>query len=304
MNLFYSPYLLKKKSHLNARDHSGTQNGVLIKISKGDYWGVADLCPKPEFGDNTLENEIKNKGPLFLRALELAKEDLAARTDNKSLLQDKPIENNFLITDYKSVNLNHEHYRNQTVKIKADRDILSLSRLLNGAGAEVVIRLDFNSILSADEFENFLKLLSSEAVKKIEYIEDPTVFNLKWKSWNIFIPLAFDLQLTEYEPEYAKYRIIKPSRQKINVSENFTLTSAMEHPVGLAHALRISQQHAKNISGFLTLDLFEPSNFNKYFEQKKNYLNFSARALALPNLQSDFGIGMSEALDKLQWDEL
>lgn len=297
MKIFYSRYLLKKKLLLNSQDSPGSQTGALIKIVEADYWGVADICPKPELGDDSLENEIKNRGLLFNRARELAQEDLEARRAQKSLLLNKPIVNNFLVTDYKTADLNQSRYVGQTVKIKADHDILSLSRILNGLVNDLLIRLDFNSILNAEEFRTFLKLLSSETIKKIEYIEDPTVFNAEWKNWNSIVPLAFDFQRGDYNVEYAHYRIIKPSRQKIEPDAYYTLTSAMEHPVGLAHGLRIAQQRAQNISGFLTLNLFEPDVFNKYFEQNENHLNFSALAL------SDFGIGMSQELLKLQWDE-
>lgn len=298
MKIAYSRYVLKKKVKLNSLDHANIQRGALIKVFEGESWGVADLCPKPELGDDLLENEIKNRGFLFARALELAQEDLAARLAKKSLLQNKSMKNNFLISDYLNVDLGQPCYAKQTVKIKADRDISSLSQLLNSLTADLVVRLDFNSCLSITEFEDFLKLLSAEAKSKIEYIEDPTIFCFNWKIWNTFIPLAFDFQKTQYNAEFAKYRIIKPSRQNMVTCKNFTLTSAMEHPVGLAHGLRIAQQMAVGDSGFLTLDLYETGNFNKYFEQKENYLNFTPLAL------NDFGIGMSEELNKLQWSEL
>ncbi|MEK6628380.1 MAG: hypothetical protein AABY53_07120 [Bdellovibrionota bacterium] len=298
MKISYSPYLLKKINKLNSREQSNTQSGALIKVTEGESWGAADLCPKPEMGDDLLEDEIKNRGFLFARALELAQEDLEARLAKKSLLQNKFLKNNFLISDYRNVDLNQPFYAKQTVKIKADRDILSLSQLLNSLTADLRVRLDFNSCLNKNEFEDFLKLLSVEAKRKIEYIEDPSVFCIDWKRWNVVIPLAFDFQKTQYSQEFAKYRILKPSRQKVMKCDNFTLTSAMEHPVGLAHGLRLAQQMANNDSGFLTLDLFEAGDFNKYFEQKVNYLNFSQLAL------NDFGIGMSEELNKLTWREL
>lgn len=298
MRAVYSPYHLKKKTKLNSREQVGAQHGTLIKIIAGDNWGVADLCPKPELGDDSLENEIKNKGFLYLRAVELALEDLEARRSKKSLLKNKFVKNNFLITDYNTANLNQALYVNQTIKIKADRDIKSLSQILNNLIADVKIRIDFNSILTHEEYEIFLNLLSTEAKGKIEYIEDPTIFNVKWKIWNNIIPLAFDFQQTEYDPDFAKYLIVKPSRQRlVGGLKNFTLTSAMDHPVGVAHALRIAQDFAQNDSGFLTLDLFEKTDFDKYFEQKSNYLKFSSLTL------NDYGIGMSDELNKLKWVE-
>lgn len=299
MKAVYSPYLLKKKFALNSQENSDVQPGVLIKIIDGDSWGVADLCPKPELGDSTLEIEIQKKGSLFSRAVELACEDLAARKEKYSLLQNKAIKNNFLIPDYKNTDLNQDCFLKHTVKIKGDRDIKKLSQLINAISSDIKIRIDFNSILNAEEFEEFLNLLTPPAKNKIEYIEDPTEFHSNWKIWNKIIPLAFDFQKTEYNREFAKFLIIKPSRQRTDkISENFTFTSAMDHPIGVAHGLRFAQKLAQNDSGFLTLDLFENIGFNKYFSQVDCFLNFSALAL------NDFGIGMSEELSRLNWLDL
>ncbi len=149
MKISHSPYLLKKNNKLNSMHQSHAQSGALIKVIEGEAWGVGDLCPKPELGDDLLENEIKKKGFLFSRALELAQEDLEARLEKKSLLQNKFIKNNYLISDYRNANFNLPCYANQTVKIKADRDILSLSHLLNSLTANLRVRLDFNSCLNS-----------------------------------------------------------------------------------------------------------------------------------------------------------
>lgn len=297
MKIAYAPYLLKKKNS------PSSQQGALLKIIDGSSWGVADLCPKPELGDNNLENEINKRGSLYQRAVELAFEDLAARKKKISLLSDKFIKNNFLITDYKTVDLNPDLYIHNTIKIKADRDLSGLSHFLSHLVSDIVVRIDFNSVLSIEEYEYFLNLLSAEAKLKIEYVEDPTPINIKWKNWNALVPLAFDFQSGEYDANFAKYRIIKPSRQKvIKDLTNVTLTSAMDHPVGVAHGLRIAQQVAQNDSGFLTLDLFEENRYNKYFAQKNSYLNFSP--LALGQAAAHYGIGMNEELDKIKWTEL
>lgn len=296
MKLAYSPYSLRKKQKLNALDSGAEQSGALIKVIEGDFWGVADLCPKPELDDAALDLEIKNKGILFLRAVELAIEDMLARKNQKSLLQNKFVKNNFLCGPVADLNLENPLYFNNTVKIKVDSDIMSLSQKLNNVHEDVKVRLDFNSSLNERQFELFLSFLNEKAKAAIEYIEDPTVICDQWRDWNRIIPLAFDFQKAEYQSNLAKYRIIKPSRQRVGENINFiTLTSAMDHPVGVAHGLRVAQGVAVNDSGFLTLDLFEDIGFNRYFEQKNNYLNFSTQAL------NDFGIGMTEQLNKLDW---
>lgn len=301
--IFFSTYSLQKKRKLNSQDSLNTQYGALVKIVEGLDWGVADICPKTELGDLDLTSEIKNRGVLFTRALELAQEDLQARKAYISLLADQKVKNNFLITDYRAQNLNGAQYHKKTIKIKANRDIFVLSGILNriDVDVDVRIRLDFNSILDVEDYEHFLNSLSTSAKNKIEYIEDPVSceserVQKKWKDWNKLIPLAFDFQKIDYNLDIAQYRIVKPGRQKLNPElKYFTLTSAMEHPVGLAHGLRIAQAFARNVSGFLILDLFEENNFNKYFEQSDDNLNFSKLA------RDDFGIGMTEELNKLKW---
>ena len=167
---------------------------------------------------------------------------------------------------------------------------------LSSINLNLTLRLDFNSKLREDEFEFFLRQLPDPILEKIEYIEDPTPMVAKWIEWNQKISLAYDFQQSEYEPEFAKFKIIKPSRENIDKKHNFfTLTSAMDHPVGLAHGLRQAQEFAQNTSGFLTLDLYQKTEFNKFFVQIENTLNFSSLAL------NDFGIGMTKELSELHW---
>lgn len=269
------------------------QEGSLLKIVEADQFGVADICPKIELGDLSLSKEIAEEGVLFKRAVQLATEDLQARKAKKSLLADKLVKNNFLVTNYK---LKIDIPEKCSVKIKGDSDVAALAACLNENFTQAQsLRIDFNAKLEADEFNLFLKLVSSEILKKIEYIEDPTVVSEHWAAWNKQVPLACDFQKTE-NSQLFKYRIIKPAREALHKDLNyFTLTSVMDHPVGVAHGLRLAQQVAQNDSGFLTLDLYEDCGFNKYYNQEALFLNFSKEAL------NDFGIGMTEELNKLKW---
>lgn len=288
MDYFFSPY------ELRYRNGSGVQQGTLIKVRGGDFWGVADLSPRPELGDKSWQVEIKSRGELFMRSVDLAKEDLAARSEGRSLLADKPIENNWLLTDYSAVDFNEPRFSGRSLKIKAGRNFSELTEKINSCGANVRLRIDFNAKLTTDMFETFLATLKNR--KCIEYIEDPTPLCEQWVRWNQIIPLAFDFQRSPYSSNFAKYRIIKPTRQYVpDNMDNVTLTSAMDHAVGLAHGLRIAQGCARGESGFLTLDLYEANGFESYFEQRGTTLNFSKLAL------QDTGIGMGELLQKLKW---
>ncbi len=289
MQLSFFPYLLKNSAT--------TKPGTLLKVTEGSFWGVADLICHPELGEATYADEIKNRGSLFLRTVELAKEDLQARKQRVSLLCAEPVKNNYLVTDVAKADLTL--FAGESVKIKGGTDIRLLSEKLNASGDGVKIRLDFNSKLSQAQFENFLNLLTEPTIKKIEYIEDPTVICESWRTWNRRVPLAFDFQQTAYDSQLARYRILKPCREAIPRGlENFTLTSSMGHSVGLAHGLRIAQQLAVNDSGFLTLDVFEDDGFHRYFEVNKNRIGFTEEA------RRDHGIGMTDQLNRLEWTAL
>lgn len=307
MKVFFSEYQLRPKEKLNSRSTLNIRSGALIKILDGEgFFGVADLFTWPEFGDETWKDEIKKNSNLYQRSLELASQDLMARKEKKSLLSDQSVKNNYLVFDFEKLRF----YSSQdTVKIKGDYNILALAQHINEGKFKV--RIDFNSCLSAEEFDAFLKLLSPEAVHRVEYIEDPTVWNRNdWTRWNKKIPLAIDWSTLDPFGDIStwSYLVVKPTRQKAELmlqqakekNKKITITSSMGHPVGLMHDLSWVQRHMghEGTQGLLTLDIYETTDFNSYFRQKNNELNASSNNL------NDFGIGMTQALVNLKWREL
>ncbi|MBC7466834.1 MAG: hypothetical protein H7256_12655 [Bdellovibrio sp.] len=310
MMVLFSKYQLEKKNALNSKDVAAAfQSGALMKVIDDDQnWGVADLCPWPNLGDSSLEDEIALKGPLYQRTYELANEDLKARKNRRSLLADKFVENNWIITDFK--NYSFETAISGTVKVKGSNEVDELHLFLEKlARYDVKIRLDFNSCLSSGEFNYFLNRLPDSVVEKIEYIEDPSLWSYaNWKVWNQKVPLAIDfvsIDPFKFEDGWSVL-IIKPTRQSTRnlmtkchqLKKKFTLTSAMDHPVGVAHGLRFAQNHAENISGFLTLDLYQKNDFSRYFKIEQTKVGFSEFTL------SDYGIGMTTTLNTLNWSQL
>lgn len=296
MRLQYSPYSLVKRKKVNALDQAGTQSGVLLRILDSEgVWGVSDICPWPHLGDLSWEEELAQKGKLFQRALQLAEEDLQARQNKKSLLQDKWVDNNILVTDYTQFDFEAPKYQGKTLKIKGDKNIFRLIETLQAAPKHLIFRLDFNSILTGDEFQLFLDHISLSL--PIEYIEDPCDYSEKlWSKWNRIVPLAADFVLA---PAHYSIQVCKPSRQPVQMTQKTVLTSSMDHPVGVAHALRLAQKYDLPKSGLLTLDLYESTPFHDYFIfQNESEINFSQRAWG------DTGIGMTEELQDLSWKEL
>lgn len=309
MNLRVFPYSLQMRSAPNARTPATVREGVLLRLEQDGAWGVADLAPFPTLGDADWRTELRTHGPLFRRALELAREDLNARAGGRSLLQATPVRNNYLITDYLHADLARADYSGQTLKIKGDTEVCALAETLNtlkplSAGGPARLRIDFNSLLSEAQYEEFLMRLEPETRARIEYVEDPAPYSPRWREWNSRLPLAFDFQAADYDPAFADYLIVKPTRQAVPPESGgkITLASAMEHPVGLAHGLRIAQRTALaaphgETAGFLTLDLFEETPFHRYFRQEKNRLGFASVAL------QDTGIGMTDELQALPWQD-
>lgn len=308
MKIFFFEYQMKKKNSLS--DSADFERGALIKVQDSECnWGVSDLKPWPRLGDPTLLRELENRGALFQRSLFLAQEDLTARKNKVSLLQDKFIHNNWLITDVKKIDVKNNF--SGTIKIKSLG--FSLVELVQGlknlTQKNLKIRLDFNGSLKANDFEHFISHLPNSVLERIEYIEDPLPeINSSWIKWNQKIPLAVDFAKGDIfsNENMWSYLIIKPSRQDSkmliakckDLNKKVTLTSAMDHPVGLAHGLRYAQHRPYHEAGFLTLDLYEDTDFNKYFTFDQNKINFSEQAL------NDYGIGMTKSLENLNWVEL
>ena len=300
-------FLLSKYQLIKRIDQS-VQHGALLKIvDSSGHWGVADVCPFPHLGDLTLEQELFNKGPLFQRAKVLTLTDLQARKNKISLISKQPVENNFLVTNY---DINYSHGLNNsfgTIKIKAHSDIASLLNYLKKLPS-IKIRLDFNSQLSKDQFSEILKSLN-KYLKNIEYIEDPTPWHEgDWQGWNKQVPLALDFP--RFDPfKYLNawtYLIIKPSRQDADhlinqchlYKKNYTLTSAMDHPVGFSHGFSYAQKFAKNVSGFSTLNYYESTEFDHYFQTENSFVNMKSE-----KSENEFGIGLTKALENLAWTD-
>ena len=280
------------------------QEGCLIKVCDGSFFGAADLCPKPQFGDLDWRQELESKGSLFKRAYELALEDLSARKEKKSLQSDLPVRNNILITDLEKFDFSKEDLSAQkTYKIKYSGEPADFAKKLNAifSGKSIKLRLDFNAKLKPLQFDSFLKQADASLLKSIDYIEDPTEFCEAWFEWNREVPIAADFQKPKnsFLLEKAKQELVfifKPSRERPESDVNrFTITSAMDHPVGVAHALRIAQKMFQNDSGLLTLDLFKPTAFSGCFDRKEEWINFSKSNAA------ESGVGMTRELERLNW---
>lgn len=295
--IWFHHYELQKKTSLNAMDKkSQIKKGVLIKIEDdfGNY-GVSELSTWPEFGDLSLHDEIGTEGRLYQQAIIRAEIDLEARKNKVKLVSENPILNNILISDFK--NYSQKLNPKLTYKVKGNKDITSLADFLNTNADQVFkYRIDFNFSLTESEFSKWFDLLDQKTIGKIEYVEDPFNFNFeRWTFWNQKIKLALDWDQTG-DANWG-YRIFKPTRDDLAYLEktqlnNFSLTSMMDHPVGLAFGLIAAQKYPEQTHGFLTLDQFAETAFHSDFRVENEKLQYKS---------DGFGIGFEKLIQNIQW---
>lgn len=285
-------YVLKRRVKPNAVTAGESQRGALIKIQDIDgHEGFSDLCPWPSLGDQTLDEELASQGPLYQRALDLALLDLEARKNKKVLVTPEPIKNNILISDFRDLKGDFD-FSKITVKIKGNEHVYDFAKfLVENIAHFKAIRIDFNNCISEFLFLEFIYLLSEDVLKKIEYIEDPFFFHRdQWSQFSAKVKLMLDWKRAE--DQNWPFRVWKPSREDKMQAQDFSLTSSMEHPVGLVHGLHFAQMYPSKTHGFLTLSHYEENEFNQAFKIEGDQLTY----------QSDgYGIGFTTILNKLNW---
>lgn len=266
------------------------KSGFIVRIEdhEGNF-GVADLCPWPHLGDLPLSEEIKSKGPLFLRSLELAMEDLVARRDQQVLCEPFTIQNHFLVADWRDFDV-ARFSTNYIFKFKCGKEYVDFAKWLN-ANMEKAgrIRLDFNARLEESEFKNFLDLLQPDVLKKIEVIEDPFSFDAKkWSVYSNRVSVASDFEKPLARAEKWPIRINKPSRESFEPDCLYT-TSSMDHPIGHVHAMRFAGLMEQRRHGFMTILEHQNSEYFADFEIEQDKIKYKS---------DGFGVGFERQLRK------
>lgn len=286
-------YALKRKVKPNALTSAAAdQKGVLIKIQdENGNEGFADLCPWPSLGDATLDEELASQGPLFQHAMNLANHDLHARKEKIVLVSESPIKNNILISDFRDLKGDFD-YSDVTVKIKGNEHVSDFAKfLVENISRFKKIRIDFNNCISEFSFSEFINLLNEDVLAKIEYVEDPFLFNRdQWSQHSAKVRLVLDWKQTE--DQNWPIRIWKPSRETKMSCLDFSMTSSMEHPVGLVHGLHFAQRFPEKTHGFLTNSVYEDNEFTKDFTVDKDQLIYKS---------DGYGIGFTTLLNKINW---
>ncbi|KYG63276.1 hypothetical protein AZI85_04385 [Bdellovibrio bacteriovorus] len=326
IQISYSPYSLQPLQALNAVAGAGAREGVLLKIEWADgLKGYADLHPWPELGDLTLEEQLSNlrRGKMSAQIEQcfwLARRDAQARKDGKSLFDaGEKLKNNFLLSDFSAVKpgfldeLKKEGFT--TLKIKVGRNLQEEAELLTHiAAAGLKIRLDFNAVATWQIFERFMGSLPATVKPSIEYVEDPFPFDVAaWSEAKKLVKIAVDNQYDKVPWEKlqkAPFDVIVIKPAKIDVDKAIsqckqwnlkaTVTSYMDHAVGIAHAAAVAMElkklHGEMIleAGCLTHRQFKMDTFSAELNTQGPYL------LKVKG----HGIGFDKLLEGVPWHQL
>lgn len=327
MKVFFSVYHLTPSSAPNAATSLKPRQGALLRFEwVNGKTGYADLHPWPEFGDAPLFDQLQllkelKLTPLTEQSIWLAKRDAAARSKGESLfVPGVQLKNNYLIENPLAVmpeQLDQLADRGfSTLKIKCGRDLEEEAKLIQKIALrrDFRMRLDFNGVGTATIFEKFMKGLGRETTALIEYVEDPFPYEKEeWREARALARLALDFQNSKVswnkeERPACDVVIVKPARMDVEKTVEAALhwairisvSSSMDHPVGVAHALCVAldlkKKHDLHVleAGCMTTRLYQMDAFATAMPHQGPYfIKFNGT-----------GVGFDSLLERAAWKPL
>lgn len=294
-------YSLQPLAKLNSQVGPSPRFGSLLKVTfSEDEVGYTDLHPWTEWGDQPLHEQIrllKSGTPTQLaqKSLEFAKIDAEARAQGRSVFTQLPeVQSHTLVTDPRLVL--PSDFLGQVVKLKVGRDLKFerdwIEAFARGPG---LLRLDFNSSVKGNEFLKWISGFSSDVLKKIDFIEDPCVFDADvWSQGLRFAQLAVDREVIPSEWRSKFVLIAKPTAIDGDLDplefKRVIFTHKMDHQLGA----RIAQ--------------FVASTFYHLHPQKKEICGLDLTGTfagnGFENFESGTGFGYNTILRGLKWTTL
>lgn len=306
-------------------NEASPRQGALLKVQwPNGNTGYSDIFPWPEFGDVSIEDQLKalEKGrlsSLVEQSIWLAKKDAANRKQNKNVFVGAAkVKNHFLVNDI--VNFSDSQMKElrdvgfTTLKIKVGKSIddeaKAVIRLLRQN--PILVRLDFNAQTDFSQFERFLSHFGPSEKARIEFVEDPIPWDVEaWKEAAKFAPVALDLEYEKVGWEDSTEKppfsvvVLKPARQDMDKALRWVnkfglkmvVTSSLDHPVGNAHACAIAAELKKFYPnalldcGCLTMKAYRPNEFSTQIQAAGPYLKGIVGT----------GIGFNNLLEKIEW---
>jgi o-succinylbenzoate synthase len=305
-----------------------SRQGALLHIDGG----FSDLCPLPEFGDGTIDQELVQlangePSPLARVALDLASTDRDFRSRGRPFLAGfPPRENHALLPGLRGytpqtlletiTRLREQGFRVFKVKVgtsSVEQEAKLLNSLVANVSPDIQLRLDPNARFTPKTSAEFLACLSPETRERIEFMEDPTPFDADF--WRFLhetyhVPIAADFEVPDAIGADLPYqvRIVKPVRDvdahminAMRFAGKVVVTSALDHPLGQMAALRAlnvllseSEGNVSPVAGIASHLVYAENPFSAQLHMEGSCL------IPPPGM----GCGFDQLLEALPWTDL
>jgi len=320
-----SRYELTPWNVFGAVADASPRSGALLKVQwPNGNTGYADIFPWPEFGDAEIHDQIRalalgKISPLVEQSIWLAKKDATWRKEKKNAhIGSSKIKHHFLVTDFtKFSESSIKEARSAgftTFKIKVGRAVDEEGKFISRFLKQnpVLVRLDFNAKTDFSEFERLLSHLAASEKARVEFVEDPMPWSTDaWTEAAKMVPIAIDMESEKIDwdkftdkPPF-QVVVLKPARTDMDKALKFisrfglkmAVSSSLDHPVGVAHALAQALEIKKFYPntlldcGCLTLKAYKPNEFMSQVQTTGPFLKEIKGT----------GIGFDDLWDKLEW---
>lgn len=302
MQVAVSPYALTAREPLG-RAQGATRRGSLLRFTFPEYGdGYADCHPWPEFGDASLDEQLRvlARGAftrLTERSFGQARVDAQSRCAGQSAFQQfdaaRGIRSHVLAGNALQIGpsdldgLARDGFT--VVKVKGGRDpereAGSLAVLARAAAERrMKLRVDLNASPSLADAHSLLDALSIEP-SAVDFVEDPVAFDAEvWSGIKSRFPFRLALDLADTPatpastvPDCVDVLVLKPAIQDASAIVHqtsrpglgFVVTTYLDHPVGSAgaawHAFRIEQLSGDRLEvcGLMTHLNYDATDFSR-----------------------------------------
>jgi O-succinylbenzoate synthase len=318
--LHFHPYTLYSRGALNAVSMRREFHGALIRVDEG----VGCLHPWPEFGDAPIDEQLSvlrdgGSTRVIECALRMAATDGEARRRGVSLFAGLEVPPCHWSWDQNQPSEPQMHRVVEegwrAIKTKGWGNVGEVLRWMDSfasksEGAEVRLRVDFNSCLQPYQFGNFMEWMPLRVRERLDFVEDPLPYQPElWSQMQerYGVTLALDKQLRG-ACEGFEVAVLKPGRREwreitddLPPQKRIVMTSAMDHAIGQSFAAweaAVAWQELgarMDLCGLSTEHLFAQDEFFGRLRSEGGQLLVD---------RDGTGLGFDDELRKLPWQRL